>query len=63
MEEMTIYLNYLALVEHEYFYYASVFWRMKASHVSTVALKALVGIHGQQEEALENKAIWWETPE
>ena len=30
---------------------------MKASHVSTVALKALVGIHGQQEEALENKAI------
>ena len=25
MEEMTIYLNYLALVEHEYFHYASVF--------------------------------------
>ena len=45
------YLSFLALVEHDYFHFTSLFWRMNASHGSTRAFKALFGINGQQEES------------
>lgn len=55
-EETPISSSFLALVEHGYFHFASVFWRTKASHGSTAACKALVSINGQQEESFSKQS-------